>query len=152
MIWLHCYCFIQFIKAFWICMTMNICRAVLRLKISFTVTLHEKMAMPDLQRYPWTFNLVKMWRITSFFILCTRKVFNFDNFSIDLQDRYCVKLKKFRTENNWTPHTVHPRFTSISLLDIFKNLNDLIYKRNFLESLKKRFKSIQFKTLGVELI
>jgi len=121
----HCYCFTLFIKAFWIRITINIYRTGLRLKKLFTVKLREKMAMPDLKRYPWTFNLVKMWRITSFFILCTRKVFNFDNFSIDLQDRYCVKLKKFRTENNWTPPSIHPRFTSVSILYIFRNLNDL---------------------------
>ena len=35
-------------------------------KAWFQMTLHAKMAMPDLERYPWNLNLIEMWRISSY--------------------------------------------------------------------------------------
>ena len=44
------------------------------------MALRQKMPMPDLQRYPRNFNLIKNVEETVVFL--TQKVFNSDNFSI----------------------------------------------------------------------
>ena len=54
----------------------------------FQVTLHAKMAMPDLQRYPLNLNLIKNVEETVIFL--TRKMFVSVSFSLLLKNKECA--------------------------------------------------------------
>ena len=73
----------------------------------FKVTLHGKMAMPDLQRYPWNFIRIKNVEDTVIFL--TRKVFisvSFSNVSYkQFAEKSQMKINSLKNKKTFIPNS-----------------------------------------------
>ena len=85
------------------------------------MTLHAKIAMSDLQRYPWNLRTIK--NVEEVVVFLDRNLFNFNNFSIALYKQEMRKslsqrirkqtLKSFKKTKTW-------KLTHIWLANVFK--------------------------------
>ena len=67
-----------------------------RFQVLYRVTVHAKMAMLDLQRYPWNLNLIK--NVEDVFVFMTRKMFISVSFCI-ASDKKCASHFRRETTN-----------------------------------------------------
>ena len=65
--------------------------------MQFQVTLHAKLAMPDLQRYPW--NLYLISNVEDIVVFLGLKVFISDNFYMPLLWGTTVENRQFKVVN-----------------------------------------------------